>query len=125
MSLLTEFNAAIAPYFPIWIWDWLQILFGAAVAIATVVQRSCSPRFQTSKIACPADAITTRLAQIGLAVVGAAAALVAIDGLLPPPAPPRAFVILFLAAYFCVQLRIIYEAISKRFARPPSFARTP
>ena len=108
MNLLTEMNNALATVLPIWIWDYLQVFFGFAVAWGTLVQRTYGNRFKTSTITCTADSITTRIGQVALSVIGTLAFVVALDGWLPPASPPRSFLVVFLASYFAVQVRIIY-----------------
>lgn len=114
--MLADFNREIGMLLPSWIWDWLQVTFGFGVAFGSLMQRAFSARFSTSAITCTFDAITTRIAQAALAIIGTVALLVAIDGLLPPPAPPRSLVVIFLAAYFAIQIRIIYQ-VSAQSAR--------
>lgn len=108
MSLLGEMNMAVETVLPHWIWDYLQVFFGLAVAWGTLVQRVHGGRFKTSGITCTADSITTRMGQIALSVIGTLAFVVALDGWLPPSSPPRSFLVVFLASYFVVQVRIIY-----------------
>lgn len=108
MSLLGEMDMSVAMIFPSWIWDYLQVFFGLAVAWGTMVQRVHGGRFKTSGITCSADSITTRAGQVALSIIGTLAFVVALDGALPPQSPPRSFVVIFLASYFFVQLRIIY-----------------
>lgn len=117
MSLLAEFNMTVAGWLPAGIWDWLQIVFGLAVLFGSIFQRAQSDRFQKSSARCTGDSITIFLGQIALAAVGGLAFLVALDGFLPQQAPPRTFVVLFLAFYSLIQIRIIYQTISGNLDR--------
>ena len=120
-SLLTDINLHVAAWLPAATWDWLELIFGTLVAIGTLLQRATSDRFRTSTIKCWADWLSVRLAQIGLAIIGTGAFVVALDGFLPDPAPPRAFVVLFLIAYAAIQTRTFYMVISAAFgfSKPP------
>lgn len=115
--MLADFNAQVGMLLPSWIWDWLQVTLGLSVAFGSLMQRAFSSRFSTSAITCTVDAITTRIAQTALAVIGTVALLVALDGLLPPPAPPRSLVVIFLGAYFAIQIRIIYQVLAHSVRR--------
>jgi hypothetical protein len=110
MSLLSEFNLWASTIFPAWIWAYLEIVLGLGVAIATFVRRSTGTRFSTSAIQCSVDSITTRVGQIGLSFVGTIAFLVVIDGI-TSNTPARIFVVMLLAGYFMIQVRIIHLAI--------------
>lgn len=114
MSLLAEFNMTVSAWLPSEAWDWMQIVFGLAVFFGSIFQRAQSDRFQKSSANCKGDEITILIGQIALAFVGGLAFLVALDGFLPAQAPPRTFVILFLASYFMIQVRIVYQTISGR-----------
>lgn len=115
--ILAEFNREIGAFLPPWIWDYLQIFFGVSVTTGTIIQKAFSERFSTAAITCTVDAITTRLAQAALAIIGTIAFAVALDGFMPPPAPPRSLVVIFLAAYFAIQLRIIYQVLAQAIRR--------
>jgi hypothetical protein len=117
VNVLTEFNLTVAAMLPPGVWDWLEIIFGGLVVIGTFIQRTCSDRMQHRTSQCLADTVTTYCAQYGIWLFATLALIVFVDGLMPDTAPPRTFVILFLLAYFIVQIRVIYQAVSYRIAR--------
>lgn len=117
MSLLSQFNNEVAALMPAWAWDYLQITFGLAVFFGSMFQRAYSHRFMWEHVVCKMDGLTTWLAQLGLSVVATISLLVAVDGMLPGASPPRTFVVIFMAAYFCIQVRIIYQTVSETFLR--------
>jgi hypothetical protein len=112
---MSGINLTVASYLPVWIWDWLEILFGASVLIGVIAQRSHSPRFQRSNIKCTGDKITTFGGQVGLAFIGVLAFITLLDGMDPRPSPPRTMVIFGLCGYCLVQIRVMYEIFGEMF----------
>jgi hypothetical protein len=111
MSILSQTNEAIAALLPAETWDALQIVMGLLVFFGTFVQRVYNERFHTSSISCSVDAITVRGAQIGLALIGTVAFLLVIDAIMPGNSPPRSLVIVFMGAYFMLQIRVIHTML--------------
>lgn len=108
MTVFIQLNTWLGTYLPSPFWDFLEAFLGLSIAIATLAQRTLTPRFKSHGIRCSFDWITTRAGQVGLAIIGTMAFMVFIDAISVRDQQPRAFAVLSLFGYFLVQLRVIY-----------------
>ena len=115
--MLRDLNEAVSGVMPAGFWDGAQLVVGIWIFIGVLFQRRASPRFQRANIICTGDAITVLAGQTGLAIIGLLGVVLALDAMLPPPAPPRTLIVCFAAGFGMVQSRVMYEVAAKWFRR--------